>query len=114
VFQATDGIPAKLKGYAQATISFLFPLTSDPKVEVVEATGKTTAHCPGSREAPSAAAGYLCLYVLSSNRSAVTTYNPANESAGAGKTGAIAYTEVKCETEACNADLVGTWAVTAP
>jgi hypothetical protein len=115
VFEATDGIPAKLKGYAQAAISFPFPLAANPKAEVIEASGKATEHCPGSRESPSAAAGYLCIYVWTSNGPAVGAYNPANEAPGAGKTGAVAFTEVKCEAESpCNAHLVGTWAVTAP
>jgi hypothetical protein len=115
VFQATDGIPPKLKGFAQATISFPFPLAANPKVEVIEAGGKATEHCPGSLEAPAAAAGYLCLYVWSSNGPVVGTYNPANETPGAGRVGAVAFTEVKCEGEtACNGHLVGTWAVTAP
>jgi hypothetical protein len=114
-FQATDGIPPKLKGYAQATISFPFQLAADPKVEVIEAGSKTTEHCQGSREAPSAAAGYLCLYVWSSNGPAVGSYNPASEAPGAGKVGAVVFTEVKCEAETpCIAHLVGTWAVTAP
>jgi hypothetical protein len=115
VLQATDAIPAKQRGSAEATISFQFPLTFNPKVEVVQASGKTTENCPGRREGPSAAPGYLCIYILTSSGAAVGTYNPANEAPGAGRAGAVAFTEVTCAgASSCNAHLAGTWAVTAP
>jgi hypothetical protein len=44
----------------------------------------------------------------------VGTYDPANEAPGAGKNGAIAFTELECAGTPCNAHLAGTWAVTAP
>jgi hypothetical protein len=113
VFQATDALPGKAKGFAEATISFTFPLAASPSVEVIQAGGSATEHCPGSAEAPSAASGYLCLFTMSST-GPVGTYNPGTEAAGAARNGAIAFTELECEETPCNARLVGTWAVTAP
>ena len=113
VFQATDALPANAKGFAEATISFTFPLAAAPNVEVIQAGGAASEHCPGTIEGPSAAAGYLCLYTTASS-APVMTYNPATEALGAAKNGAIAFTELECAATPCNAHLVGTWAVTAP
>jgi hypothetical protein len=113
VFQATDALPANAKGFAEATISFTFPLAAAPNVEVIQAGGAASEHCPGTVEAPSATAGYLCLYTTAST-GPVATYNPVTEAIGATKNGAIASTELECAATPCNAHLVGTWAVTAP
>ena len=113
VFQATDALPRKAKSFAEATISFTFPLAASPSVEVIQAGGSASEHCPGSAEAPSAAPGYLCLYTMSST-GPVGTYSPATEAPGAARNGAVAFTELECEEVPCNARLVGTWAVTAP
>jgi len=112
-FQATDGLPAGLKGYAEATISFAFPLATKPNVEVIPVGGKGTEHCPGSAEAPAAAGSYLCLYTMTTT-GAVGTYNPSTEEAGSGRNGVIVFTSLECKSTPCNAHLVGTWAVTAP
>jgi hypothetical protein len=42
-----------------------FQLASRPTANVVPAGGEPTASCPGSAEAPEAAAGNLCLYITS-------------------------------------------------
>ena len=110
--RATDALPANAKGFAEATISFTFPLADAPNVEGIQAGGAASEHCPGTIEGPSAAAGYLCPDTTASS-APVTTYNPATEALGAAKNGAIAFTELECAATPCNAHLVGTWAVTA-
>jgi hypothetical protein len=113
VFQATDSLPAKAKGFAEATITFGFPLASTPTVQVLQVKDPPTEHCPGTAEAPSAAAGYLCLYTVVCT-GAVGTNDPLTEAAGAGRAGAVASTELECEKTPCIAHLRGAWAVTAP
>ena len=112
VFQATDALPAKVKGFAEATISFSFPLAAPPAVRVLQVSDSPTEQCPGSAEAPSAAPGYLCLYTVAST-GAVGAYNPITEVSGAARSGAIASTELECESTPCIAHLRGAWAVTA-
>jgi len=113
VFQATDGLPANARGFAEATISFTFPLAANPSAQILQVNDPPTEQCPGSAEAPSAAPGFLCLYTAAST-GAVGTYNPITEAAGAARNGAVAATELECEKTPCIAHLRGTWAVTAP
>jgi hypothetical protein len=44
------------------SISYPFPVNFTPKVTFIHVGGATTAECTGSTEAPTAAAGALCIY----------------------------------------------------
>lgn len=113
-FQASSIAPAETFASAEATISFAFPLAANPTVEAILPGGKATAHCAGSAEAPAATAGYLCLYAAAATEPPILTFNPSGGPGAAGKNGAVAYTQKKCEATPCIAQLFGTWAVTAP
>jgi hypothetical protein len=113
IFQATDGLPRKARGFAEATISFAFPLATTPSVQVLQVNDPPTEHCPGTAASPSAAPGFLCVYTVVST-GPVGTYDPLSEASGSGRAGAIASTELECEETPCIAHLRGTWAVTAP
>jgi Collagen triple helix repeat (20 copies) len=89
-------------------ISYPYPLASEPTPEVIQEGGSSTAHCPGSSTAPTAAPGFLCIYVSlaseiegSVNTESFVTY----------KRGAEPYAEAKKND--VTAQLFGTWAVTA-
>lgn len=52
-------------GIAVINISFPFPLATPPNAAVfIEEEGEDEADCPGSAEAPEAAEGVLCIYVI--------------------------------------------------
>jgi hypothetical protein len=100
--------------YIQNPISYPFPLASNVGAEVVQEGGAPTAHCPGSTAAPSAAAGFLCVYVHGGNSvgtKAATTYGDDGKSDY--KFGGVVYAQASCVAP-CDAEFWGTWAVTAP
>src|SRR2546423_2528302 len=107
VFQATDGLPANAKGFAEAPISFGFPLAAPPTVQVLQVKDPPTEQCPGSPESPSAAPGFLCLYTVASTGT-VGAYNPITEASGAARNVAVAVAGLECEKTPCIAHLRGT------
>lgn len=97
-----------------AALSFPFPLaTPVTQVEWIPAGGTADSNCSGSAAAPTAAAGYLCLYASTDEN--VTTRCVAG-SAGSCTTPAFAYGAVPELTALAAGPTasVGTWAVTAP
>ena len=99
------------------TISFPKPLATAPNVEVVR-MGTTGTNCPGTALAPTAAAGYLCIYEgysvnLASGSAGLTTFNidGSNGTNQASVTGAALYGNRATTTEYF---AWGSWAVKAP
>ncbi len=103
---------------AVASISYSVPLSSQPNVEVIQENASPTKNCPGSPAAPSAAAGYLCVYASIVAAGAVAeTYSPINHRRGAAgdyHLGGMVYVETTCGASPCEAFVEGSWAVTAP
>jgi Collagen triple helix repeat (20 copies) len=99
---------------SRAAISFNIPLSSAVQLERIELGGAATAHCPGSREAPSAEPGFLCLYEGPSNGLEFETWiNPENnEGEEVGTVGVLLKYVVEAGEIAAKA--YGVWAVTAP
>jgi hypothetical protein len=98
-------------------ISFPLELASAPKPVVVPHGGPNPdpTHCPGTVDAPSAAPGYLCLYVAYTQNSITANTNPSvynvDAQGGASPFGA------RIETAAQSTGIAyveGSWAVTAP
>ncbi len=90
-------------------ISYPFPLASEPTPEVIQEGGSSTTHCPGSATAPSAAPGFLCIYVSSAFE---IEGGVSVESFVKYKLGAEPFASAKKSN--VTAQLFGTWAVTAP
>lgn len=94
------------------SISFPTPLASTPTPTYVP-SGSTTANCTGSVGAPSAAAGYLCLYEGGhADLGSVNIVDPRNGGGGASPYGAGVW--ISSGGTAATAFVDGTWAVTAP
>jgi hypothetical protein len=99
---------ATISPVALATISYPVPVASSPSIEVVQAGGPSTANCPGTTEAPSAARGWLCVYVyLAFNVGSVSVEPITTQS----KFGAVPFAEVSVNKS--TGQFWGTWAVTA-
>jgi hypothetical protein len=100
-------------------ISFGYRLASDPTPNVIPENGSSTAACPGTATAPSAAPGNLCLYVGSTGNVGA---NPDDIGTFTGDSvdccpntdpyGAVVYATSANTANAMHA--YGTWAVTAP
>jgi hypothetical protein len=100
--------------YISASISYPFPLASNVTSEVIQEGGAPTADCPGSSAAPSAASGFLCVYVNGGNSLATKearTYGDNGKSDY--KLGGVVYAQAGCIAP-CSGEFWGTWAVTAP
>ena len=94
------------------SISFPTPLASTPTTTYVP-SGSTTADCTGSASAPSAAAGYLCLYEGGhADLGGVHIVDPRNGGSEASPYGAGVW--IFSGGTAATAYMDGTWAVTAP
>lgn len=90
-------------------VTFQFPLTNTPAVNIVNPASATTAACPGlgSGQAPAATAGNLCVYVTSSiNLKSLSTPGPSINRFGFGL-------EATADEDKAFA-AYGQWAVTAP
>jgi hypothetical protein len=112
-----------IQGYQTAVgsvsneISFPLTLSSAPTVDEV-VYPNTDSHCSGSSGAPTAAPGYLCIYIVfqSNNYYASTSdplypQEPGTLNFGASTFGTIL--TAKANTTG-TVDVVGSWAVTAP
>ena len=91
-------------------LSLPFPLASDPTVIIRPAGALATADCPGTRDNPQAAPGNLCVYVGYTFRMSALTWFGTNGAARS-RFGIVLY---GYSTVAGNAEVTGTWAVTAP
>jgi hypothetical protein len=110
-FYASQYRPSGAGGtaYAIGSISYQFPLASEPETEVIQEGQAGTAHCPGSPAEPTAAKGYLCVYV----KLAYETESTVNvEPSVSYERGAAPYAIVT--GEAVTGQIEGSWAVTAP
>lgn len=114
---------ASAPGFMEVTISFPIPLAAALEESHVEAleVGQTSAHCPGSVEAPSAEPGYLCVYqtenaemvgVVPAIIKPGTTFVEQGE--GKGKGAGVAGAKLFNGGKAAAARDNGSWAVTAP
>ncbi len=109
--QATGNSNATL-----AAISFPYPLESNPTAQLVPPGGPATAQCPGTASAPTATAGFLCVYISdrANNNGTPAFCSPTGggcNATTARKTGTVV------EVFSAAAGLYyayGTWAVTAP
>jgi hypothetical protein len=106
-----EGSAAGSAALAAASISFPVPLASAPTPVLV--SSGTTSHCQGSATNPTAAPGYLCVYVgVSTNVGVSGIYDPFGGNAGT----ASPYGAGIVIDSAAAGDFYsdGTWAVTAP
>ncbi|HEV2923413.1 MAG TPA: hypothetical protein VGW98_05230 [Solirubrobacteraceae bacterium] len=98
----------------ELSISYPIPLAASPAAEVIPPGGSSTASCPGSATAPSAAGGHLCLYVAGGhevNTTIVSTYG--DDGSRDYRYGAVVYAYPTCKAP-CRGEFWGTWAVMAP
>jgi hypothetical protein len=93
-------------------ISFPLPLTFTPTVQIIESGAPVPTGCSGSAASPGAASGHLCIFQgYTENASGLSEFEPvAGEHTGF-KLGVSLFAS---STGSGNADLSGTWAVTAP
>jgi hypothetical protein len=99
--------------YADETVSFDYPFRVAPQpVMVTLAHNGDPAHCKGTVAKPSAAAGFVCIYVTSSNHiGSITPFSPiTNQVYQATRFGWGVYST---SSEAGDAIANGTWAATA-
>jgi hypothetical protein len=96
---------------APASISFSVPLASAP-IPVIVTSGSTT-NCPGTVTSPTAAAGYLCVYVgVQTDVGEEAVYDPYGGHGGTASRWGAGF--VIDSAGAGNFYSDGTWAVTAP
>jgi hypothetical protein len=101
---------------SRTSISFPFALASAPTVDEV-LTGSTDAHCTGTSAAPTAAPGYLCLYIANDfdvtpiTGLSVYPQNLGNSAEGASPFGAMLTAQA---TTTGDMSIEGSWAVAAP
>jgi hypothetical protein len=106
------GSGAATSDIAEASIPFSLPLADNVTPVVVQEGGAPPANCPGTVGNPQANAGFLCVFVQDTNSiDAVLTYGMA-DGGDDYRFGAQAY-GISTE-DTTNAELWGTWAVTAP
>jgi hypothetical protein len=105
--------------FASGSISFPLRLASAPTVDELS-YGGTDAHCQGSKADPTAAPGYLCIYLISSNNAGAFQgsgpgyfypQEPANSNFGAGPFGVVLTAR---SAGAGRLSVWASWAVTAP
>jgi hypothetical protein len=128
-FGGEQSLPTERGGESiQSAISFSIPLATVPRVEVINPGEPPEPQCPGRAEAPSAAPGYLCVYVKGVSNASSTgteTYSPNENPAEITekkyeqgyKYGAIIIDHVECKAPPappCYGEFWGTWAVSAP
>jgi hypothetical protein len=101
----------------KTSISFPLQLASAPTVDQVPFSS-TDSHCSGNTGSPTAARGYLCIYIRGTTNSAPFSPNqplypqePANLNYGAGTAGVILTARANA---AGTVEILGSWAVTAP
>jgi len=100
----------------EASISYPFPLASNPSVEYVQAGGASTTNCPGTAVAPDAKPGFLCIYAGGNgggnNNGPISSYG--TDGVADRRHGAIVFASANSCATGCTEEIWGTWAVTAP
>jgi hypothetical protein len=105
--------------FASNSITFPLRLASDPVVDELS-YGGTDANCKGSKAAPTAAPGYLCIYLISSQNAGTWQFpgpaylypqDPAQSNFGAGPFGVVLTAR---SAGAGRLSVWASWAVTAP
>jgi hypothetical protein len=105
--------------FASGSISFPLRLASAPIVDQLS-YGGTDTHCKGSKENPTAAPGYLCIYLISSENAGAFQASdagyfypqqPANSNFGAGPFGVVLTARAAGKGRLA---VWASWAVTAP
>ncbi|MEA2211259.1 MAG: hypothetical protein QOF83_1207 [Solirubrobacteraceae bacterium] len=107
VFAAESDDLGNSGAHTDAPISFPVALASAPSVQVVP--GAPTTQCPGSTSAPTATAGYLCIYVFASGGT-ISEFDPATATANAASKWGVNLSVVSSQY----AYAFGSWAVRAP
>jgi hypothetical protein len=99
--------------FGEGTISYTFPLESNPTVIIVQNGAPTPPGCTGDVANPGADAGNLCIFVAFVNGPCPTTstYGPADGNSDY-RFGAVVYMTATSASNYCEGS--GTWAVTAP
>jgi hypothetical protein len=97
---------------AATGVSFQFPLTNAPNVNVIDPNTSTTPSCPGitggNGQTPEAAAGQLCIYVTSKQ-------NALSPTVPVGSANRLGFAlQAKAGTAKGEFSVLGQWAVTAP
>src|SRR5271154_129310 len=100
-------VGAKEPVFVVASISYQFPLASEPQAEVVQKGAASTSNCPGSSGAPSATAGHLCVYVTETSLTDPTV--EVEQTGDANKDGTRVFG--KASTDETTGQIWGTWAV---
>jgi hypothetical protein len=107
-FGGSQSVPAS--GNASADITFLVPLAFNPTVRIVQINTTPPAQCPGTATNPQAVAGNLCVFVGTANAiGTVSRYGMAGQNDF--RFGVVVFAP---SPSGGNADIAGTWAVTAP
>jgi hypothetical protein len=105
--------------FASNSISFPLRLASVPVVDEL-GYGGTDAHCKGSKATPTAAPGYLCIYLISNDNAGTWQFpgpaylypqDPAQSNFGAGPFGVVLTARAMT---AGRMTVWASWAVTAP
>ena len=111
---------AKVSGEAADAISFPVPLSAElaaANVVYLKVGEKVSGKCEGTAAAPTAAAGYLCVYagteVAEGGFKFKAIETPVGV-AGASKYGAVVVFESSASESATKLIAYGTWAVSAP
>lgn len=101
--------------YADATVTFAFPLSSAPKANYIAAGTTPPTQCPGSPANPEAAPGNLCIYeITSTNVGAFCPFAAGVYFSSCGTVDKQGFgVEVFPSTSGSFVESVGTWAVTA-
>jgi hypothetical protein len=99
---------------ASGAISFGHRLAKAPAAHVIPQDGASTAHCPGTVKAPSAARGQLCLYTsFESNATLYLSDTTSANGIGATRFGVGLQAVPVTRTEEAFYGARGTWAVKA-
>jgi hypothetical protein len=94
------------------TLSFAIPLATAPTPHFMK-HGETSTECKGIAEAPTAAAGNLCVYTAIEVNRVESTIASTGNGSGAPGAGTIGAMVIVSSTGAGPAEFWGTWAVTA-
>lgn len=97
-------------------ISFPYPLAANPTAQLVPPGGPATTECAGTAAAPTAAAGFLCVYISDrANNSGTPTFCSPTGGGCNATTARRTGTVVQVFSQAAGFFFAyGTWAVTAP
>jgi hypothetical protein len=97
------GVSAASGYHPVETLTYQFPLTSSPTINIIDVSGAATTACPGSATNPQATAGNLCVYQSRNDGGLTFQVTDAN------RFGAAFYFPIATST---SYEFEGTWAVT--